>query len=125
MAFPWLGGNMTALPGSADNGARFPLDTWSGGGGAGSDDPPEVTYRQFIAGALAQTSSAIDVDAVAFFAWKNDAVSANEFFWSSENPSTAATKKTYWQAQGIGGLFIWQLAGDDVSFPILAAMQPA
>ena len=73
-----------------------------------------------MAGSLAQTGSDIDEAAVAFFAWKNDAVSANEFFWSSENPTTAAAKRAYWHAQGAGGLFLWQLAGDDTAFPILA-----
>ena len=37
---PWTGGNMTAPAGSAGNGARFPLDDWSGGGGVAPTTPP-------------------------------------------------------------------------------------
>ena len=120
---PWVGGDMTAPAGSVNHGARFPLDDWSGGGTIPVTDP-EVTYRAFLTGTLAETGSAVDADAVAFYAWKTNANPALELFWSSENPTTAAAKRTYWEAQGAGGFFMWQLAGDSAAFAILAAMGP-
>jgi hypothetical protein len=119
---PWVGGDMTSPAGSVDHGARFPLDGWAGGVAPVAD--PEVTYRDFLAGALAQTGSDVDDLAVAFFAWKTNASPALELFWSSENAATAATKRAYWEGQGLGGLFLWQLAGDDASFSIIGAMGP-
>jgi hypothetical protein len=117
---PWTGGSMTGPAGSVGHGARFPGDTWASGGTAPTT-PNEITYRN--RSSLALTATDVDDLAVAFYGYKTDASPANELFWASLDPTTAATKRAYWRSQGAAGMFLWQLGGDDPTFPLIEAMR--
>ena len=128
---PWIGGVMTSgaagnSPSSVGRGARFPGDSWSAGGGVapGTTWPDgELLFRDRsdVTG-----TSAYIVDAAGDFAYVafTGASAAFDVFCAFDSPETAVAKRAYWEAQGIGGLFLWELAGDDPTFPILEAMGP-
>ena len=66
------------------------------------------------------------VDAAGDFAYVTftGATAAQDKVFFTDSPETAATKRAYWEAQGIMGLFLWQLAGDDPTWTITEAMGP-
>ena len=98
-------------------GARYPNDSWAGGGTAPTT-PPEVTYRN-----RAPLGGTEEYDELSetFFISRTGATASQDLYWASENPVSAAAKRAYWQAQGAAGVGLWQLAGDDASFSILNA----
>jgi chitinase len=44
-------------------------------------------------------------------------------WWSYDTPSTLGGKKSYKNAQGLGGLFFWELSGDTTSGTLISALQ--
>lgn len=118
---PWVGGKMTSPSGSVGHGARFPGDLWSGGGGSAPSSINEVTYRN--RGTLNLTGTKIDQKAVSFFGWRTASNPSDELYWASADPVTLAAKREYWKQQGLRGIFIWTLTGDDPDFPLVKAMR--
>ena len=112
---------MTGPAGSVGRGARFPLDNW--GGGTARTAPNGGDYREFRPARTPRPASMSTLLRAAS-PGRRERNPAHELFWSSDSPASAAAKRAYWEAHGIGGLFLWQMAGDDPTFPILEAMGP-
>lgn len=121
---PWDGGIMTSPPGSVDRGARFPGDSWASGGQPALTTFNEVLFRNRAA--QSWWPGSYTVDSAGDFAYVSftGATAAQDMFWAFDSPETAAAKRAYWETQGIRGLFLWELTGDDPGFPILDAMGP-
>ncbi|MFJ4774307.1 glycoside hydrolase family 18 protein [Streptomyces uncialis] len=107
LGVPSWGYGWTGVPAGTKNGLYQPATGMSPRGGG------QLPYK-----AVKDLPGAVHTDRKHGAAWKYDGTE----FWTYDTPATAARKARYTQRNGLGGVMVWSLDGDDAQGSLIAAL---